>query len=195
MTNAGNWWLQECKTTLNLLAFSSIGYTYKCLATGVWALRQGVIATQNRAHGPSVFEKVITELTMAGGDADTNGAVAGSLLGAYLGYSNLTEIWTKELKHCGFLLSKADAATYLILGEGAPYDYKNDTDNLFDAGKGDMSKEEMDARWKVLVEVSEAMILLHYSLHLHHRHFIDEPETLKRWKRWKRTGRKERKGA
>lgn len=101
----------------------------------------------------SVFERVLTELTMAGGDADTNGAVAGSLLGSLLGYSNLTTSWVEDLKYCDWLLAKADAATYLILGEGKPYDYENDTDTLFDAGKGDMSKEELDARWKVLIEV------------------------------------------
>lgn len=132
---------------------SSIGYTYKCLASGVWALRQGVAAIkEGRNDGASVFERVITELTMAGGDADTNGAVAGSLLGTLLGYSNLPKGWTADLKYRDWLVSKADAATYLVTGEGAPYDYKNDTDTLFDAGKGDMSKEEMDARWKVLIE-------------------------------------------
>ena len=152
--SAGNNPLSSDPQSLTTQTSSSIGYTYKCLASGIWALRQGVAAVKSGVQDrPSVFEKAITELTMAGGDADTNGAVAGSLLGAFLGYTSLTASWVKDLKYREWLLSKADAATYLILGEGTPYDYKNDTDTLFDAGKGNMSKEEMDARWKVLIEV------------------------------------------
>jgi hypothetical protein len=95
---------------------------------------------------------------MAGGDSDTNGAVAGSLLGCLFGYNNLPDHWVRELKHNGWLVSKADAAAYLILGKGPDpaasymYEWKTDTDSLIDGGKGDMAKEELDARWKVLLE-------------------------------------------
>jgi ADP-ribosylglycohydrolase len=37
----------------------------------------------------TLFEELIVNLIMEGGDADTNAAVAGALLGAYLGYANL----------------------------------------------------------------------------------------------------------
>lgn len=100
----------------------------------------------------SVFERVITELTMAGGDSDTNGAVAGALLGCLFGYNNLPEQWVRDLKHQDWLISKADAAAYLILHEGAPYEWETDKDNLIDGGKGDMTKDELDAKWKVLIE-------------------------------------------
>lgn len=73
---------------------------------------------------------------MAGGDGDTNCAVAGSLLGALIGYSNLPSGWLQDLKHHDWLLSKADAAIYLTTGEGAPYSSENDPDNLIDGGKG-----------------------------------------------------------
>ena len=40
---------------------------------------------------------------MQGGDADTNGAVAGALLGCKLGSSALPPTWLKGLKHKGWL--------------------------------------------------------------------------------------------
>jgi len=171
---------------------STIGYTYKCLASGIWALRQGIRAMQaNASDLSSVFERVITELTMAGGDADTNAAVAGSLLGTLIGYSNLTTGWVQDLKHRDWLLAKADAASYLIIGQGAPYDYHDDIDTTVDAGKGPMSKEEMDARWGVLIEVCVA-----------DRTCLQQANTSRRctegwgtWinsKKWKETGKRER---
>lgn len=131
----------------------SIGYTYKCLASGIWALRQGIAAKGSTSTTPSsVFERVITELTMAGGDSDTNCAVAGSLLGALFGYSNLPAGWLHDLKHRDWLLAKADAAVYLSTGEGAPYDLRKDPDNIVDGGKGAVSDEEFKRQWRVFDE-------------------------------------------
>lgn len=138
---------------------SSIGYTFKCLASGIWALRQGLAAKQQAFATTStpdfsaIFERIITELTMAGGDSDTNGAVAGSLLGAGFGYSNLPAEWVQDLKHRDWLLSKVDAAIYLSLGDGTPYDSKKDQDNLVDGGKGDMTQEEVDKQWDAFEEM------------------------------------------
>jgi len=134
----------------------SIGYTYKCLASGIWALRQGLAANMGPSAGagdsgpkPSlIFEKVITEITMAAGDSDTNGAVAGSLLGTLFGYSNLPVDWVHDLEHKNWLLSKADAAIYLSLCEGPPYDSTKDPDNLVDGGKGDMTPKEVETQWR-----------------------------------------------
>ncbi|XP_022104915.1 uncharacterized protein LOC110986914 isoform X2 [Acanthaster planci] len=64
-----------------------IGYTFKCLGAGFWALRQ------------SSFRDAIEAITLEGGDADTNGAVAGALLGCKLGYCKLPSSWKNELKH------------------------------------------------------------------------------------------------
>jgi hypothetical protein len=60
-----------------------IGYTFKCIGSGVWALRQPL----------DNFKLVMTKLVMEGGDADTNGAVAGAMLGARIGYSKLPKDW------------------------------------------------------------------------------------------------------
>ena len=89
---------------------------------------------------------------MAAGDSDTNCAVAGSILGTLVGYSHLTKDWVHDLAHHDWLVTKTDAAISLLTGEGAKYGPKADKDNLVDGGKGDMSKEELDARWKVMVE-------------------------------------------
>ncbi|XP_078677172.1 ADP-ribosyl-[dinitrogen reductase] glycohydrolase-like [Branchiostoma floridae x Branchiostoma belcheri] len=62
-----------------------IGYTYKTLGAGFWALRQ------------NDFRKAMTELVMEGGDADTNGAVAGALLGCKLGVKGLPKSWRDKL--------------------------------------------------------------------------------------------------
>jgi ADP-ribosylglycohydrolase len=55
-----------------------IGYTFKCMGAGFWALRQ-----------PGGFREVLEQVIRAGGDTDTNGAVAGAMLGAFQGFHNL----------------------------------------------------------------------------------------------------------
>lgn len=66
-----------------------IGYTYKTMGIGFWALRQ--VAT-----GLS-FEEVLQEVLWEGGDSDTNGAVAGALMGAALGFDAIPEEWTSGI--------------------------------------------------------------------------------------------------
>jgi ADP-ribosylglycohydrolase len=65
----------------------TMGYTYKTIGSGIFCLRTG-----------SDFQKAINELVMEGGDADTNGAVAGALLGCKLGYKKLPSEWLDGLK-------------------------------------------------------------------------------------------------
>ena len=55
---------------LNLDENGKIGYTYKTLGAGFYAL-----------HSNEDFETTITKIVMEAGDSDTNGAVAGALLG------------------------------------------------------------------------------------------------------------------
>ncbi|XP_078679053.1 uncharacterized protein LOC144914764 [Branchiostoma floridae x Branchiostoma belcheri] len=68
---------------LQLDAPGVIGYTYKTLGAGFWALRQ------------DDFRVAIERITMEAGDADTNAAVAGALLGCKLGMKSLPETWLK----------------------------------------------------------------------------------------------------
>eukprot|EP01100_Stratorugosa_tubuloviscum_P013966 TRINITY_DN720_c0_g1_i1.p1 TRINITY_DN720_c0_g1~~TRINITY_DN720_c0_g1_i1.p1 ORF type:complete len:372 (-),score=186.10 TRINITY_DN720_c0_g1_i1:740-1855(-) len=61
---------------------NKIGYTYKALGAGLYCLKN-----------ENDFKKAITELALEAGDADTNAAVAGALLGCKIGYSNLPLDW------------------------------------------------------------------------------------------------------
>jgi len=81
---------------------NSIGYTLKCLGSGVFCLR-----------GDN-FTKVINDLVMEGGDSDTNAAVAGALLGCKIGYSKLPQDWLNGLKEKAWLDDKVDRLLGLL---------------------------------------------------------------------------------
>jgi hypothetical protein len=79
-----------------------IGFVYKCLGSAIVLLRTAMRALACRTDpiaAETLFEELIVDLIMEGGDADTNAAVAGALLGAYLGYANLPSHWTLSLEH------------------------------------------------------------------------------------------------
>ncbi|CAF4623100.1 unnamed protein product, partial [Rotaria magnacalcarata] len=69
---------------LNLDEPRSIGYTYKCLGSGFYGLR----STRS-------FEDTLHDLIRYGGDADTNGAVCGTMYGARYGYKALPYPWLR----------------------------------------------------------------------------------------------------
>ncbi len=74
-----------------------LGYTLKTLAAGFWALR----------HATS-FSAGIEAVIHEGGDADTNAAVAGALLGARFGYEAIEPGWRDGLIHREGLAERAD---------------------------------------------------------------------------------------
>jgi len=82
---------------LNLSERNTIGYTLKALGAGTFALRQA--RTES-------FESIITQLTLEAGDADTNGAVAGALIGALVGFRALPAQWIAQLIHPTWLNTK-----------------------------------------------------------------------------------------
>jgi ADP-ribosylglycohydrolase len=75
-----------------VLCDGGMGYVYKCLGSALWCLRQ-VFTRQE------TFKSAMTKLVMCGGDADTNGAVAGALMGALYGYNLLPREWKEGLKY------------------------------------------------------------------------------------------------
>ncbi|KAF2996855.1 hypothetical protein E8E13_004092 [Curvularia kusanoi] len=91
-----------------------IGYVYKCLGSAIFllrvAIRRATRATlaMELALKAQLFEKSMVQLVMEGGDADTNGAAAGALLGAYLGYANLPSHWKFGLADNEWLMGKAE---------------------------------------------------------------------------------------
>ncbi|KAL1835892.1 hypothetical protein VTJ49DRAFT_5913 [Mycothermus thermophilus] len=100
---------------------AAIGYVYKTLGAGVVALRMAMRKEAVEGRGflvrTRVFEELITDLVMRGGDADTNACFAGALLGGYLGYGTLPDHWKHGLKHEGWLLSKAEALCQMCMGD------------------------------------------------------------------------------
>lgn len=94
---------------------AGIGYVYKCLGSAILTLRLGMRATLHQTLPPKeLFENLITDLIMEAGDADTNAAAAGALLGAWLGYSNLPPHWAMGLAHKEWLASKITRLTKAV---------------------------------------------------------------------------------
>lgn len=86
---------------------SKIGHTLKCFGAGFWALREF-----NNKHildtCDGQFLNVLRQVIRAGGDTDTNAAVAASLMGAYIGFYQLP-------KHLvSGLVRKNDLYDYLV---------------------------------------------------------------------------------
>ncbi|CAF1556254.1 unnamed protein product [Rotaria sp. Silwood1] len=65
-----------------------IGYTFKCLAAGFYGLR----STRS-------FQETLSDLIRHGGDADTNGAVCGTMYGARHGYKALPYEWLRAMPY------------------------------------------------------------------------------------------------
>jgi len=74
-----------------------IGYTYKCLGAGFWALQEYF-----RDPGLGMHE-ILSRVIREGGDTDTNAAVAGALVGTVIGYTGLPKDLVGPLKRKGEL--------------------------------------------------------------------------------------------
>ena len=79
------------------------GYTLRTLAAGLWAYNFG-----------TDFRSTIQTLITAGGDVDTNCAVAGALLGVRMGYAALPEDWVHGLLRYDELAEKARQLTAIL---------------------------------------------------------------------------------
>eukprot|EP00455_Lapot_gusevi_P057464 TRINITY_DN9803_c0_g1_i2.p1 TRINITY_DN9803_c0_g1~~TRINITY_DN9803_c0_g1_i2.p1 ORF type:complete len:391 (-),score=44.94 TRINITY_DN9803_c0_g1_i2:29-1201(-) len=96
----------------------AIGYTFKCLGSGFSALTQLVTKLRSQdvvAPNPDeqkhqlqefcvqAYEQIMLDLIYEAGDADTNAAVAGALLGAALGFEIVEKTrWFSGLQHRAF---------------------------------------------------------------------------------------------
>lgn len=76
---------------------SAIGFTLKAMQAGLWCLE----------HAED-FEESLVAVIQAGGDTDTNGAVAGAILGALHGASAIPARWVKHIAKADHLISLAD---------------------------------------------------------------------------------------
>lgn len=80
---------------LNLDESTSIGFTLKALSAGLWAY----------FNSPD-FQTGVLKVINEGGDADTNGAVAGSVLGAKFGFDAIPEKYIIGLRNRTLLEEK-----------------------------------------------------------------------------------------
>jgi len=88
---------------LNLSDTSNLGYTLKALGAGLWALQ----------YAPS-FDSGISTIIHEGGDADTNAAVAGAILGAKFGYEALPTRWKDHLHRKDWLMEQTEQLIALL---------------------------------------------------------------------------------
>ncbi|KAK5050905.1 hypothetical protein LTR84_003464 [Exophiala bonariae] len=134
-----------------------MGYVYKCLGSAVLALRSTMRTAASDA-GPRVtiinlFEETIIDLIMQGGDADTNGCVAGALLGAWSGYSRLPSHWVRGIQHQGWLVEKCEALSGQVgVNTEQIQDISNPADTAPDGGRGLFSDKELNDRERGLLE-------------------------------------------
>ena len=75
-----------CNTEGAYTVWDSVGYTLKTLAAGLWAY-----------WNAKSFEDGLLSVVRAGGDADTNAAVACAILGAKYGFSSIPDEYVNGL--------------------------------------------------------------------------------------------------
>lgn len=86
----------------------TIGFTLKTLGCGMWALRSG-----------RDFRQAMTDVIRSGGDADTNAAVAGALLGAAVGFAGLPESWISGMPYTSWLSAWSLKPMFVLGLQGA----------------------------------------------------------------------------
>ncbi|CAO3573638.1 unnamed protein product [Mortierella alpina] len=89
-----------------------MGYAFKCIGSGYYSCTRKMDPKPSKPEygGPAgLFRGVLEQVTLEAGDADTNGAVVGSLLGARFGLSEgIPPSWWKNLKHAEWFSSTVD---------------------------------------------------------------------------------------
>lgn len=91
---------------LQLAEPKGMGYTLKTMSAGFWALQH-----------LSSFEDGILKIIHEGGDADTNAAVAGAILGAKFGYKSIPQHWIDELAYKTELEKRVEQLINLVAGQ------------------------------------------------------------------------------
>ncbi|KAF9185927.1 hypothetical protein BGZ51_002334 [Haplosporangium sp. Z 767] len=86
---------------------ATMGYAFKCIGIGYYSATRQLDPAAKIANykGPAgLFRGILEQVTLEAGDADTNGAVVGSLLGARLGIKEgIPESWWAHLRHFEWL--------------------------------------------------------------------------------------------
>ncbi|KAF8251777.1 ADP-ribosylglycohydrolase-like protein [Wilcoxina mikolae CBS 423.85] len=121
----------------------TMGYVYKALGAALLLLRRAMRAPSSDT---GVFKRLIQELVMAGGDADTNACVAGALVGCWVGFTALPTEWREGIQHREWLLEKTEGLAEAVGVVKGGYRGSEDPDTAFDGGKGILGEEELRER-------------------------------------------------
>ena len=81
----------------------AMGYTLKTLSAAIWCL-----------YHTESFQEGLLAVVNAGGDADTNAAVACSLLGAKYGFNSIPSYYVDNLKKKSLLDKVTDDLLYIL---------------------------------------------------------------------------------
>lgn len=156
--------------SLEIDAAQKIGYVYKCLGSAVYtlrcAIRRSTCTESPSSSGPGTtttttttattnpdarisnpFEALLTDLVMHGGDADTNAAVAGALLGAWFGHAALPSRWRDGMAEGDWLFRKAEALSRRVgIQRHGRETGGDDPDTAPDGGRGFLDQKDMESR-------------------------------------------------
>jgi ADP-ribosylglycohydrolase len=138
----------EQLSDLELADGYKIGYVYKCFGAGVHLLRLAMRSGNTMQAQISIFEPLITDLIMLGGDADTNACFAGALVGSYLGFKALPPHWRDGLKYGDWLLDKSEALCAVLGLVDAVENRKDDTAR--DGGRGFATAKHLEEKAMLL---------------------------------------------
>lgn len=105
------WWVKTGYTqpisALKLDELGKVSHVFKCLGAAIYAM-QIIKYSQDNEMRPS-FKRSIIKVAAECGDANANCAVAGAILGAYIGYNHLPQSWIQALPHHEWLEHQVDA--------------------------------------------------------------------------------------
>ncbi|KAI8374568.1 ADP-ribosylation/Crystallin J1 [Radiomyces spectabilis] len=85
-------------------------HAFKCLAASIYAFTRHIPLHSETEY----FKRIMMDLVMQGGEADTNASVAGALLGLRVGYSGLPSEWVVGLKRWEWLEDKVEEFCALL---------------------------------------------------------------------------------
>ncbi|KAI5462842.1 ADP-ribosylglycohydrolase-domain-containing protein [Mariannaea sp. PMI_226] len=126
-----------------------IGFVYKCFGSGILLLRLAMrqMNSSNKLREQlAIFERLITDLTMEGGDADTNACFAGALLGSYLGFKALPPHWRDGLRYGTWLMDKSEGLCETLGVTEGSYSGSEDKDTAPDGGRGFLTDQDMEKK-------------------------------------------------
>ncbi|ODA77236.1 hypothetical protein RJ55_06863 [Drechmeria coniospora] len=124
-----------------------LGYVYKTLGSGIHLLRLAMRSSDaTLSSQATIFERLVTNLIMCGGDADTNACFAGALVGAYVGYSALPTHWRNGLRYGSWLMNKAEGLCQMLGVTEGSYKGSEDKDTAPDGGRPMPTEADMERK-------------------------------------------------